>query len=230
MLHIVVGVLLSGTVLFSGTKKVDEVTSPIVPIPKVSKVGGLYLSGALYYNNIYSDDYAWFDNGTDTQDELAGLTLIVGYEYNQFLAFEARASKSFLKEDYADEYHMSFFLKPQYRFRDKKEYEENYFTLYGLLGVGYIHIDGTDGETPAAAEVIGKNIISTWDFQYGIGISYTIVNDEYLSSDKGDISIFIEYNMHMDEKSILSRLYEYNPNTYTDLSMNGLNVGLSYHF
>jgi hypothetical protein len=225
-----IGILLvSSSLLSAGEKTLVEPQSPIVDIQK-EEHSSFYVSGAVFYNNVYSTEYAWFNAGTDTQDELAGLTLIAGYDYNDILALEARVSQSLLKEDYATEYHASLFLKPQYKFRDLDKPKENYYTVYGLLGVGYVHVDGVDGNTPAATEVIGENIISTVTFQYGLGVSYTIVNSDYKSYDKGSVALFMEYNQLLTDGDISSRLYEYNAKTYKKLSMNGLNVGLSYHF
>ena len=210
--------------------------APVQPVvvPVVAPehdTSGWYAGGALYYNNVYADDYGWFDESQNTQDEIAGLTGIVGYNYNEYLAFEARASKSLFQEDYADEYHFSFFAKPQYRFRDANNYEDDYFTIYGLIGFGYVNVEGTDGDTPGAPEIVGKTLVDDWQFQYGIGLSYTFVDTDHPGNDAGDWSIFVEYTMYMDDESMSStRLYDYNPNYYDELSMNGLSVGLTYQF
>ncbi|NPA59316.1 MAG: porin family protein [Epsilonproteobacteria bacterium] len=229
-------IVLSSTILLSSTalaggKVVSEVVTPVVPVVSKHDTSGLYISGAMYYNNVYATKYSWFNNTQDTQDEIGGLTAIVGYNYNEYLAFEARASKSFFAEDYADEYHFSFFVKPQYRFRDEDSYEENYFTIYALLGFGYVNVELTDGDTPGASESIGNTLVDNWEFQYGIGLSYTFVDTDHPEDDSGDWSIFVEYTMYMDDESMSpTRLYDYNPNTYDTLSMNGLSVGISYQF
>ena len=218
-------------VSMAGGKSTTSAVVPVIPVVKKDSSLGIYVGGAAYYNNVYSDDYSWFDDATDTQDELAGLTAIIGYNINEYLAVEARASKSFFEEDYADEYHYSFFLKPQYRFRDKANYEDNYFTIYGLLGFGYVNVEGTDGDTPAASNIIGKTLVDDWQFQYGIGLSYTFVDTDHPENDAGDWSIFAEYTMYMDDESISpTRLYDYNPKCYDKLSMNGLSIGVSYQF
>jgi len=226
---------LVGSLIYAGgdisPKEVDKAVVPIIPVVSEHDTSGVYISGAAYYNNVYAKDYSWFDKAQDTQDELAGLTAIVGYNYNEYLAFEARYSKSFFAEDYADEYHYSFFVKPQYRFRDEASYEENYFTIYALLGFGYVNIEGTDGDTPAAPEILGKTIVDDWQFQYGLGVSYTFVDEEHPQNDSGDWSIFVEYTMYMDDASMTpTRLYDYNPNSYDKLSMNGFTIGVSYQF
>ncbi|MEO1953320.1 MAG: outer membrane beta-barrel protein [Campylobacterales bacterium] len=230
-------ILLSGVAIvalssasMAGGKLTEPTVVPVVPVVE-HDVSGFYVAGAAYYNNIYADDYGWFDDATDTQDEIAGFTGIVGYNINKYLAVEARASKEFFQDDYADEYHYSFFLKPQYRFRDEANYEENYFTIYGLLGFGYVNIEGTDGDTPGAPEIVGKTLTDDWQFQYGIGVSYTFVDTDHPENDAGDWSVFAEYTMYMDDQSIeLTRLYDYNPNYYDKLSMNGLSIGVSYQF
>ena len=214
----------------AGGKLTEATVVPVIPVVK-HDTSGFYIAGAAYYNNIYSDDYSWFTDTQNTQDEIAGFTAIVGYNINEYLAVEARASKEFFQEDYADEYHYSFFLKPQYRFRDEANYEENYFTIYGLLGFGYVNVEGTDGNTPGAPEIIGKTLTDDWQFQYGLGVSYTFVDTNHPENDAGDWSIFAEYTMYMDDQSIDStRLYDYNPNYYDELSMNGLSIGVSYQF
>jgi opacity protein-like surface antigen len=217
--------------LDAGGKLTAPAVVPVVPVTQERNWDGLYVGGALYYNNIYSADYSWFDDATDTQDEIGGLTAIVGYNINEYLAVEARASKEFFKEDYADEYHFSFFAKPQYRFRSAEKYEENYFTVYGLLGFGYVNIEGTDGNTPGDPTIVGKTLIDDWTFQYGLGVSYTFVDEEHPENDSGDWSVFVEYTVYMTDQSMSpSYLYDYNPNLYDELSMNGLSVGITYQF
>jgi opacity protein-like surface antigen len=226
-----VAVMAMGGSLFAGGKMVEPATPVVAPIVRDHDTSGIYVSGAAYYNNVYADDYSWFDDGTDTQDEIAGFTAIVGYNYNEYLAFEARASKEFFKEDYADEYHFSFFAKPQYRFRDANNYEDDYFTIYGLIGFGYVNVEGTDGNTPGDPTMVGETLVDDWQFQYGVGLSYTFVDTDHPENDSGDWSIFAEYTMYMDDQSMdKTYLYDYNPNKYDELSMNGLTIGVSYQF
>jgi len=223
-----VAMMLLGSFALAGGNG-EKALPPVIPVVE-HDTSGFYLSGALYYNNVYSSSYKWFTT-TDTQDKVGGFSAIGGYTINEYLAVEARASKSFFKEDYADEYHFSFFAKPQYRFRDEENYEENYFTVYGLLGFGYVHVKGTDGNTPANPTVVGKTIADAWTLQYGLGASYTFVDSDHPENDSGDWSIFVEYSMYMDDESITpTYLYFYNKKKYDKLSMNGLSIGVSYQF
>jgi hypothetical protein len=221
----------ASSILMAGGDIAPVEPAVVVPVQQEHDTSGWYIGGAVYYNNVYSVDYSWFDNAQNTQDEIAGLTAIGGYNYNEYLAFEARYSVELFQEDYADEYHLSFFVKPQYRFRDESDYEKNYFTIYGLLGFGYVNVEGTDGDTPGAPEIIGKTLVDDWMFQYGIGLSYTFVDTDHPENDAGDWSVFVEYTMYMDDQSIdPTRLYYYNPNIYDKLSMNGISVGITYQF
>jgi len=211
---------------------IDPVKPAVVP-PVVDEhdTSGWYAGGALYYSRVYADDNKWWDKNPRAQDEIGELTGIVGYNYNEYLAFEARASLSLFQEDYADVYNYSFLVKPQYRFRDENSYEEDYFTLYGLIGFGYVNVEGTDGDNPGAPEIIGKTLTDDWQFQYGIGLSYTFVDTKHSDNDSGDISIFVEYMMHMDDESIKpTRLYGYDPKLYDQLSMDSFSIGVTYHF
>jgi len=206
---------------------------PVVPAVQVLEHdnSGWYAGAALYYSRVYSVDSGWFDDTPTSQDEIGELTGIIGYEYNEYLAFEARGSFTFAKEDYADAYNYSFLVKPQYRFRDEEKYEDDYFTLYGLLGFGYVNVEGTDGNAPAAPTTIGKTLVDDWQFQYGIGFSYTIVDNEHPENNEGDWTIFFEYMMHMDDESMTpTQLYYYDPEFYDKLSMDSINMGVIYHF
>lgn len=225
-----VALALSSNLLFAGGKLVEPVSAPVVAVSN-HDTSGIYALGAVYYNNVYSTDYNWFNNGDITQDKVFGLTAGLGYNYNKYLAFESRISKSLLEEDYANEYHLSFFLKPQYRFRDDSNYEDDYVSIYGLLGFGYVHVEGTDGDTPGASEIIDKTIASNWNFQYGLGLSYTFVDTTHPENDSGDWSIFAEYVVYMNDASITpTRLYNHDSKTYDELSMNSLSIGISYQF
>jgi len=226
----IAAVMSSFVVAGGDIEPVEPVVTPPVAVQEYDN-SGWYVGGALYYSRVYSTHNAWFDKSPRSQDELGELTGIVGYNYNEYLAFEGRASLSLFSEDYAEVYNYSFLVKPQYRFRDEENFEDDYFTLYGLLGFGYVNVEGTDGDTPAAPETIGKTLVDDWEFQYGIGLSYTFVDEDYTQSNKGDWTIFIEYMMHMKDESMSpTRLYYYDDRLYDELSMDSLNIGVTYQF
>ena len=200
-----------------------------VPVPAEESESYFYAGAALVYHTTYSTDQKWFDNSTLTQDETGGFMGIIGYNYNRYLAFEGRIHGSFFDHDYSETSGWGIFVKPQYQFRDDENDRDDFFSVYGLLGFGGVKVKGTDGDTPAHPEDFGKTIADETSFQWGLGLSYTFVDED--SEDRsGDITIFAEYNNLMSDADINSRLYGYDPEYYDKLSQETLNVGLTYRF
>ena len=211
----------------------------IVPAPVVQeKQDYWYLGAGIVYNRVYSTDSGWFDDSPLTQDELGGLTGIIGYEYNQYLAIEGRISKTFWKRDYADLTTYSIFLKPQYQFRDNEESgttNNSFFSIYGLLGFGNAKVEGSSGDSGhigAHPNVVGREIMNETGFQWGVGMSYTFVTEanEQHTRYRDSWSIFVDYTMTANDGSIHSTLYSYDPKVYNKLSTDGLTVGVLYKF
>ena len=145
-------------------------------------------------------------------DETTGVTGIVGYDFNEYIAMEGRISKSFFSEDYADVTTYSLFLKPQYPVTEELK-------VYGLIGFGGVKVEGTDGDTPAADP--GSTILDDTSFQWGFGASYAVTEN---------FSVFADYTSLADDADINSRLYEYDQTTYTELSVDAVTVGATYQF
>jgi opacity protein-like surface antigen len=206
----------------------DIVPAP-VPLPVTQSEDYFYGGVALVYHTTYSIDQKWFDNDTLTQDETGGFMGIIGYNYNRYLAVEGRIHTSFFDEDYSETFGWSIFLKPQYQFRDENNDKDDFATVYGLLGFGGVQVDGCDGDAPTHHEDIGKTILDDTGFQWGFGLSYTFVDED--SEDRsGDWSIFAEYTNLISDGDIDSRLYAYDPEYYSDLSQETINIGLTYRF
>ncbi|MEA3490834.1 MAG: outer membrane beta-barrel protein [Campylobacterota bacterium] len=195
-----------------------------------------YIGVAGIYQRTYSVDSGWFNAGIRSQDETGGLTGILGYNFNDYLAFEGRLTKTLFKEDYADSINYGLFVKPQYRFWDDQEeswenLEEGYFSIYALLGYGVTQIDGIAGNTPGYEDAY---ITDDSSFQWGLGLSFTFADDnedEYDEHDReGDVSIFVEYNSFMSDRDINARLYVYDPTIYEKLSQDGISAGVNYRF
>jgi len=212
--------------------------APVVPVVvEQEKQDYWYVGGGVVYNRVYSIENEWFDDTTLTQDETGGLVGIVGYEYNRYIAVEGRITKSFWERDYADVTTWSLFLKPQYQFRDEDEIgktDEGYFTVYGLIGFGNSYVEGSSGDNDHSAwpEDIGKEIMDETGFQWGFGMSYTFIKkpDDRYTDYRDSWSIFIDYTLTADDASIHSRLYNYDPEYYDELSTDGITVGLTYKF
>ncbi len=207
-----------------------DVAPIFIPEPVVQEDDYFYGGIGLVYHTTYSIDQKWFDNSISTQDETGGFMGIIGYNYNRYLAVEGRVHLSLFDEDYSETFGWSIFLKPQYQFLDdEKGYNEDYFTVYGLLGYGGVKVNGFDGDEPAHPEDFGKTILDDTGFQWGFGVSYTFVDEE--DTDRsGDWSIFAEYNNLISDGDINSRLYGYDNVYYTKLSQETINVGLTYRF
>jgi len=175
-----------------------------------------YAGSGLIYNRIYSKHSSWFADNISTQDETGGVSLIGGYQFNEYLAVESRITKTLLERNYADMTAYSMFLKPQYPVTDS-------FSVYALLGFGKVKVEGFEGDngSGAHADVIGKTILDRTQFHWGIGISYSIVDN---------FSIFADYTSLAKDADIESTLYGYDPVTYHKLSVDGVTVGILYRF
>jgi len=204
----------------------------------------IYVGVGAVYNRVYATDSAWFANAA-TQDETAGFMGIIGCDFNEYLAVEGRMSKTFFERDYSDATTWSIFLKPQYKFRDDYENryddDEGYFSIYGLIGFGGAYVEGSSGDNDYQAwpNMIDQEMLDTTGFQWGLGISYTFEDE---SDDrrkyKDTWSIFADYTMSADNADKdPSTLYCYQKGNcrtdatlYDKLSVDGLTVGVIYHF
>jgi opacity protein-like surface antigen len=223
---------------FAGGDFVSVSVPAPVPI-LVSEVddSGFYAGAGVTYNRVYSTNSAWFDKSTLTQDQTGGLTGIIGYDFNNYLAIEGRITKSLWERDYSDSTIYSLFLKPQYRFRDaeKGDDAESYFSVYALLGFGNTNVEGFSGDHDLAAwsEDIGKEMMNETSFQWGIGASYTFKDkiDEKPYTYKDSWTIFIDYTSSAKNASIPpTKLYNYDSNYYDELSVDGMTAGIIFNF
>ncbi len=215
---------------------------PVVPVPVVTNndTSDFYIGLGLSDTRVFSTDSKWF-GVAPTMDEELSYTLLAGYNFNEYIGIEGRYSKSFTERDYADTTVWSIFLKPQYRFWEtdpnKDGYDDGYFTVYGLLGFGNTRVEGTDGDnsnTSAWPSALGQDILNKTGFQWGLGVSYTLVDiDE--GERKNTWSVFIDYTRDASDASISSKLYHYlgtttDNNVYDKLTVDALTVGLIYTF
>jgi len=92
-----------------------------------------------------------------------GTTIKAGYEYNKYIALEARYSAGIKRKDNLKmNYYYGLFLKPQY-----PVYKN--FNIYALLGYGKAKVSH-NGLPYANNTTIQK------DFSYGLGVEYKINN------------------------------------------------------
>ena len=238
MKKILFSALVMSGVLIAGGDIAAPVVAPVVPAVDEDN-SDWYVGAGLVYGRTYSIDSGWWDDNVQTQDETLGLVGIIGYNYNEYIGIEGRYSKTMWERDYADVTTWSIFLKPQYRFqendRNKDEYDDGYFTVYGLIGFGNSKVEGSSGDNDFSAwpSDIGREIMDETGFQWGFGASYTFVDIDN-GVRKNTWSVFVDYTMTANDASIHSRLYDYGDgrdSTYYDkLSTDGLTVGLIYTF
>jgi len=163
-------------------------------------VGG-GLSAVVATNSDVSADY--FEADKIGQDRLGNVTLLAGYEYNEYVAVEGRYSTSFTHETKVSMDGWGLYVKPQYPASDG-------FKIYALLGFGGVTLDGVNGYTADVDDT---------GFQWGIGASYSL--KRYTEN---DLSLFIDYVSMANEMD--GRFYD--GALETDVS--AITVGLSYRF
>jgi len=201
MKHKITGVfLIIGTTLFAGQNRdiIDiEITQP-TPIYK-----NFYLG--LGVSNLKLND-----ESTDESFTNNGLTLQIGYKYDEYFSIEARYSRGITDVEYDrgstgfinnDDYptkssNIALYLKPTYPIGD--------FNIYGLVGYGAVTYSDLSSKDRT------ENAI-----QWGLGTNYLV-------ADK--ISAFIDYTLLYKGYG----LDEYIPNSELDSGM--ITVGITYLF
>jgi len=195
----------------------------VAPIPVVVDTvekTGFYVGATLSAQRTYSSDKDWFDT-VASQDKAGSLGLLVGYEYNDYLAFEGRVATTVFEEDYAEVTTYSIFVKPQYPVTEE-------FTVYALLGFGNTIAKGTDAgglEFGFDPYRVGYEILNQSGFQWGVGIGYDITEDFMITFD------YISYAN--DEDIVPTKLFNYNGRVtgpYDVLSHDALTLGITYKF
>ena len=166
---------------------------------------GFYLGGGLSAvvatNSDVSADF--FEADKIGQDRLGNLTLLAGYDYNEYVALEGRYTTSFSHETKVAMDGWGLYVKPQYPVSES-------FKIYALLGFGGVTLDGVNGFTADVDDT---------GFQWGIGASYSLKN--YTDS---DVSLFIDYVSMANEMDGLF----YDGALQTDVA--AVNVGMTYRF
>jgi opacity protein-like surface antigen len=192
----------------------DVAVAPVAPVE--SETSCLYVGGGVAARSLYADKIDWTSDAILGQDKVGDLLAIAGCRLHKYLAIEGRIGKSFFERDYSDSWYASVFLKPIYDVTED-------FSVYGLLGYGYIHAEKYNGRVPAHPSEIGDTIVSTGSFQWGLGASYDI-NEKW--------TLFADYVWMLHDKSIPpQRLYWYDaPGKWNKLSIESINVGVLYHF
>ena len=190
-----------------GMKEVAPAVEPVIVVPVVDE-SGFYLGGAIaaVIGHDSAVDIELIDGtpGVDN-DRLGNITLLAGYDFNQYIAVEGRYTTSVYDEDVTEMSGWSLFVKPQYTF------DESNFKVYALLGFGGVIIDGVDGYF---ADVDDSG------FQWGIGAAYSF--GEYMEDN--NLAVFIDYT------SLASEMEGVFANGALETDVDAFTAGLTYKF
>ena len=148
----------------------------------------------------YGKKLNWF-NAKIGQDRTGAIVGILGYQFMPNLAVEGRLSYGAVTGDFSKSLNASIFLKPSYNIT-------NEIALYGLVGFGWVKIDGKNGHA---------DIAKTVSPQIGLGASYKI---------QDNIDIFADYTWLLHDKKAKSLM----PDGSTKVSHEAFTVGAIYHF
>jgi opacity protein-like surface antigen len=201
-----------GSTAFAG-KNVVPVETPVAPVLTPWYAGLAYsnLKMDLDCNHYYMPDHMRLYGFSD-DDRSNGIMLLGGYEFNEYLAVEARWTVALNDFEFSNNgndmeieyYNVALYLKPQYRMGD--------FSIYGLLGFGYSHFKGDDVDVDDGDS----------DFQYGAGLSYRVTER---------FTIFADYTVLYDEDDSepFHRLQGQDLRE-CDVKVDSFNVGFTYRF
>jgi len=195
-----------------------NVSSLPVPVVIEADNSGFYIGGTIAYQRTYATDSTWFGKAV-SQDETGGLGLLGGYDFNEYVAIEARITTSVFEEDYAEVTTYGIYVKPQYPVTED-------FKIYALLGYGNVTVDATDAgsnEFGAVPSIVGNTLMDESGFQWGLGVAYAVTEE---------IDLFLDYVAFASDAEIdPTPLYAYNPAArYTELSNDALTLGITYKF
>ncbi|PHS34407.1 MAG: hypothetical protein COA92_00480 [Sulfurovum sp.] len=180
------------------TEAVEPVV--VVPVAEVDHSGfylGIGLSAVLAYEDGVSRNYFKHVSG---QERTGDLALLAGYDFNEYIAVEARYLTTFTHDDILERTMWSVYVKPQYPVTEE-------FSIYALLGYGDYQLDGVNNS--------GIDIDES-GFQWGLGASYEVIEDFYM---------FVDYIFVADNVDV--PLF-FNPNV--SISSDAITAGVTYKF
>ncbi len=165
---VVAAAALSTAIMAGGTVEVPET----IVVQEAPTLSGFYAGVAyVYADTNVNEDY--FGEDYDVDGDNSGVSLIAGYDFNQYVAVEGRYS--WLAADtYQDNYGFqddvdgeawSLFVKPQYPVTAD-------FKVYGLLGYGELELQDSDNYSITAS-----------GFQYGAGVAYAATTNVEVFAD-----------------------------------------------
>jgi opacity protein-like surface antigen len=198
------GIILSSTLYAGGD--IAPIESEIEPIPTEVSV-----DTSSFYLGIGISPMKLHNDLTDEEFSTTAVTLQAGYQYNSYIALEARYTASLSKVEYdagntsnisIDDFDTDFtnagiYLKPIYPITQS-------FNIYALLGYGEVSLTAINGADRAQS-----------GFQWGLGAQYQITEA---------LSIFADYTNLYDDQE-----FDY-LGADADHMADMLSVGVSYRF
>jgi len=166
--------------------------------PVAADNSGFYLGLGAASLRLGWDNFEGTD--TDSRYSVYGISLLGGYQFNQYVALEGRYVanvQDWMDEDF-DTTGYSLFVKPMYPVNDV-------FSVYGLLGYGHLKFDG-DGDSESDS-----------GFQWGIGASAAVTDN---------ISAFVDYTRLWDDNEFDGE----DMDDGGDFVFDVITVGLTYKF
>jgi len=188
---------------------IAPIESEIEPIPTEVSI-----DESAFYLGLGASTMGLYNDLSDEEFTSTGMMVQVGYQYNRYLALEARytanvadveydhgTSKNANIADYpADFTNMGIYIKPIYPI--------GAFSLYALLGYGEVTLTNVPLGSMSADR--GED-----GFQWGIGASYQITDS---------LDIFADYTTVYDDQGFNYR------GTNADVNGDLVTIGLSYRF
>ena len=151
-----------------GMKEVAPAVEPVIVVPVVEELSGFYAGLGLTAISVRDAAFSVDWGGAPSyQDRLGNISLIAGYDFNEYIAVEGRYTTSFTHEDTTEMDGWSLFIKPKYPVTED-------FSIYGLLGYGGVTLDGIDGFITD---------VDDSGFQWGLGMSYMVTENVSLFAD-----------------------------------------------
>jgi len=176
----------------------------VVPVPVIVDNSGFYIGGGVSFLN-YNEEYS---DGVTADVDMNGITLIAGYQFNEYIAIEGRyiTGVGGSDEDWSDGRtrtdtnndlsNLALYVKPSYQFGD--------FKLYALLGYGQFSYQYKDTAKQRES-----------GFQWGLGAGYNF-NDNW--------SVFVDYTKLYHDTGFDTYLSD------TDYDVDAWTVGIAYLF
>ena len=188
--------VICSTLTYAGGNYAQTETQSAVLSTQSQFYGGIGLAAIATYGNSLD----WFTE-KDGQDKTGAIVGILGYQFTQNIAVEGRLSIGAISTDYSQSTNFSLFVKPSYNITPK-------IAVYGLLGFGWVKIDGHNGY---------GDIVNKVSPQIGLGTNYKI-ND--------NVDLFADYTWLLHNKKTKVTL----PDGSNKVSHEAFTLGLNYHF